>query len=260
MKLSRSSKIVAGLATGAYVLLPLVFIPAWIFFVMLIASSSEYGGEPPPFLIFSTFSVIFPLICLINILHLGLITFYLVHIIRNNAGSDTGRILSGVGLFIMPWLAMPVYYFLYVWPETPPVWASPLAPMLPGTGSGRAAGSPAAPVVEAEVVDQQADVQTVSPAETGGESEPAFQEQPAVEGQPEDGGLPEAEEFPADATMIRPAAWARPQEEEAEPAKKPRRKRVSKAPAEAAPSETEPPSDATMIGLSPLAGGPVDET
>jgi hypothetical protein len=125
MKLTRRAKIAAGIATAIYIGLP--FIVAGIMILMAMAVplfilASEQGGrgEPPEFLFafpFILMSVIFPLQCGFLLLTFGMITFYLAHIIKNRVASDTTRIILAVGLVFMPFIAMPIYYLMHVWPE-----------------------------------------------------------------------------------------------------------------------------------------------
>ena len=124
MTLNRTAKILVGLGTAIVVLFPflmaaLIIMPAFMMPMM-------GGREPDPAIFpvfFSVFFLIFPLMFLFIFLQIGLMVFYIIHIIKNNAASELFRILSGVGLYIMPYLAMPFYYFVYILPETPPDWA-----------------------------------------------------------------------------------------------------------------------------------------
>jgi hypothetical protein len=49
--------------------------------------------------------------------------FYIVHIVKNREGSEVLRILCGLGVYFLPFVAMPVYFFVYVWPEEVASWA-----------------------------------------------------------------------------------------------------------------------------------------
>ncbi len=170
MKLSNPIKILVGLATAIYALFPILLIPIW--FVAVIAAgmgAGAYQGQPPPQFFFLVFSL-FPLIFLVNMLHLILIPFYMIHLIKNGNGRDVYRILLGLGLFYLPWLALPFYFLLYVWPDQPPSWALnlPFSPMpavvptppavkivssQPSQPSETSPGSSSAPVVESAPVD-----------------------------------------------------------------------------------------------------------
>ncbi len=125
MTLNRTAKILVGLGTAIVVLFPFLFMA--LFFIPMFAMPMMAGrSEPDPAFVgifFSAFFLIFPLMFLFVFLQLGMMVFYIVHVIKNNTGSDLLRILLGVGLYIMPYLAMPFYYFVYILPETPPDWA-----------------------------------------------------------------------------------------------------------------------------------------
>jgi hypothetical protein len=119
MKLTQSAKTFIGIGTIWLLVYPVLFILA--FFVTIpFGFMSEGMGD---FFPFSIFSFIFPLHCLTFVLQIGLLIFYLAHIIKNTAASEVLRIILGVGIFFMPYLAMPFYYYLYIWREIPPEWA-----------------------------------------------------------------------------------------------------------------------------------------
>jgi hypothetical protein len=50
--------------------------------------------------------------------------FYLIHVIRNTKADETVRITLGLGNFFMPFIAMPIYFYLFIWLEDPPGWAA----------------------------------------------------------------------------------------------------------------------------------------
>ena len=61
--------------------------------------------------------------CVPVFVRLALQAFYLAHVIRNTAAPDTLRVILGVGVFLLPFIAMSVYYYAYVWRDDPPDWA-----------------------------------------------------------------------------------------------------------------------------------------
>jgi hypothetical protein len=69
--------------------------------------------------------------------------FYLVHVAKNSAAEESVRLVLGLGFFFMTVVAMPVYYYLYIWREAPPHWAAAetVEPSLP-EGTISFAGSP----------------------------------------------------------------------------------------------------------------------
>ena len=128
MQLSRGMKIVIGVATFLVALLPFL-IMAMAFLPMISMSMMDWtqidqtGGLPFPFSFFGSFFLIFPLMMCISFLQMGLMAFYIVHIVKNRAGSEIIRILAGVGLYFLPWFSMPAYFLIYVWPEQVSDWA-----------------------------------------------------------------------------------------------------------------------------------------
>lgn len=131
MKLTRRSKIMAGVATAAYIGLPfiiagLVLLMALAIPMLVLMSEQSGRGEPDALMVmpFLMMGVMFPTLCLLAPLTIGLLVFYLAHIIKNTGASDTTRIILAVGLVFMPMLVMPLYYFMHIWPE-PEAPASP---------------------------------------------------------------------------------------------------------------------------------------
>jgi len=122
MKLNKSIKLLVGGGTFWLFFYPLLFIVIWFLAIsgFMFSSSSE-----SPFSMFSMFDLIFPVHCLTAIMQLVLIGFYLFHIIKNTLVSDTIRVIFGVGIFFVSFIAMPVYYYFFIWKDTPPKWALP---------------------------------------------------------------------------------------------------------------------------------------
>jgi hypothetical protein len=161
MILNKTTKVIVGLATGSYLLLPILYI-VMAMTAMFSAIAGSNQAEPPPIFFAILFSM-FPLICLVNLLHFGVQIFYIIHIIKNKTGNEIYRILSGIGMLIFPWLAAPTYFFIYIWPDDTPEWA--LNP-----------------------VEQREPVPTPAPATYPASEglDPAFEEEPGLE-VPEEG-------------------------------------------------------------------------
>ncbi len=129
MPLSRFIRALIGLGTGVYVLLPFLFaalgllvtfgVPLWLAF------SEWQRGAPPTLVVFPLFifGLTAPVQCLLVPLHFLLTGVYLVHLVKNNVALEVYRILLALGLVFAPVIAMPIYFFLYIWPDTPPAWA-----------------------------------------------------------------------------------------------------------------------------------------
>jgi hypothetical protein len=131
MQLNKLSKILVGLGTLWMILYPLLFMALWLFlvvgmgfssFITINTSQPNLPFFPLPFL---TFFAIFPLHCFTILLQFVLMGFYLIHVVKNTTASESVRIILGIGCFFMPFIAMPVYYYAYIWLETPPAWALP---------------------------------------------------------------------------------------------------------------------------------------
>jgi hypothetical protein len=129
MKLSKPIKVIVGLATAWIVIYPLLFLAIWflmafgIFFSAGFQAAEASEVPPPAMLPFGLFFGIFPVHCLTILLNFALIPFYLIHVIKNTAAAEAVRIILGVGIFFMGFIAMPVYFYLYIWREQPPAWA-----------------------------------------------------------------------------------------------------------------------------------------
>ena len=125
MKLNKTWKIIIGLLTGWTLIYPFLFIFLWFGFMgsFFLSGDPSMMGDEEVLGIMRPFFYIMPIIILSSFVQLGLTIFYLIQIISNKEGSDTMRILIGVGLFVMPYIAMPLHYFVYIFPETPPEWA-----------------------------------------------------------------------------------------------------------------------------------------
>ena len=115
-------KIILGILTAWVVIYPIIFFLAWIVMVFSFASQANQNISEPNGLALLVFPVFFIIICS-AFLQIGLEVFYIVHTIINKVGWDVLRAILGVGLVFFPFVAMPVYYFIYILPETPPRWA-----------------------------------------------------------------------------------------------------------------------------------------
>lgn len=123
MRMSKPIKILLGLLTAWTSLLPLIFIAVWFSTMLLMIGSVEYLTAPENLVVPVIF---FPTVILImcsSFLQIGLTAFYLAHVILNKTGNDILRVVLGIFVFIFPYIAMPVYFFIYILPEYPPQWA-----------------------------------------------------------------------------------------------------------------------------------------
>jgi len=120
MILTQRQKILAGLATAWTLLYPLLFFAVALLLTLGVAVIPvDQQSSGPPVLFFA----IFPLHCLTIVIMLGLMVFYLAHIIKNRSVSDSVRVVFGVGIYLMPYIAMPIYYYFFIWRDDIPGWA-----------------------------------------------------------------------------------------------------------------------------------------
>ncbi len=120
MKLSRPIKLLVAAGTAWIILYPLLFFALWL---SMLGGFMSPATEASPFSIFSIFNILLPVHCLTLIVQLALMGFYLFHVIKNTLASDLVRVFSGIGVFFIPFLAMPAYYIIFILPDQPPVWA-----------------------------------------------------------------------------------------------------------------------------------------
>jgi hypothetical protein len=122
MKLSKPVKIIIGILTLFVVLYPFVIMPAFMFFFMFNFTIPvlETSAVPTIEMIDSFFPLMmafYPLMMCFSGIQLGLQIFYIIHIIKHKALEDTFRILFAIGSFMMPYVAMPIYFIVYLWKE-----------------------------------------------------------------------------------------------------------------------------------------------
>src|SRR5687768_14662280 len=48
---------------------------------------------------------------------MGLMVFYIVHVFRNRALTESARVLWTIVIFMGHFIAMPIYWYLQVWPR-----------------------------------------------------------------------------------------------------------------------------------------------
>ncbi len=124
MKINQPLKIILGVGTlwiVGYHLLS--FVSSWVMLLSIrfpALGSAGFSSLP------SYFSNRMVLGTITAAVGYALVTFYLLHVIKNTAASEVVRIILGVGIFYLPAIAMPVYYYLYILCDRPPAWA--LAP------------------------------------------------------------------------------------------------------------------------------------
>ena len=130
MNISKPVKIVIGLLTLGAVLFPFVIMPVMMM-LLIFGSGFPYFDPHSAYIIpdieaMLPFMMVFYLLMICySLVQLGLQIFYVIHEIKNKALTDTIRILFTIGIFFLPYIAMPIYFFAYLWKDAPEVLVNP---------------------------------------------------------------------------------------------------------------------------------------
>lgn len=95
----------------------------WVFFIVLFTYFARHfptnptTAAAPPDEFFENFNTIFRLQLLFMALWVALLAFYIVHVFRTDRVPADKKALWAVVLFLGNFLAMPVYWYLYMWPK-----------------------------------------------------------------------------------------------------------------------------------------------
>jgi hypothetical protein len=103
-------------------LVALLTLAPWGYFVFffshVMATFSTFpNATQPPDHVFQDFNTIFRLHMMAMALILLLMAFYIVHLFRTDRVPNDKKALWAVVLFLGSLLAMPVYWYLYIWPK-----------------------------------------------------------------------------------------------------------------------------------------------
>ena len=111
--MKKPSKLLLGLATlwpFAY----MIFFFVAVFSTILFMPKAGEGDSGFPLL----FTIIFPLHFLTILSMFALTTFYIVNVFRNDRVEKDKKVLWAIVLFMGNMIAMPVYWYLYIWRES----------------------------------------------------------------------------------------------------------------------------------------------
>jgi len=125
MNISKPVKILIGCLTVLVIVVPFLLVPAFMMFFIFNPGTLFFAPDSAstPFemerTIFPIFMIFYPLMMCDSFIQLGLQVFYLIHEIKNKALDDTYRILFAIGTFFLPYIALPIYFFVYLWKDKP---------------------------------------------------------------------------------------------------------------------------------------------
>ena len=119
MQINKPVKFLIGLITAWYAIYPVfIFINWWLMFKDELGGTADLSPLIDPF---GLMFVLFSIHCATALFQFVLMAFYWTHIIKNKSASDTTRIIFGLGIFFMPFVTMPVYFWFHVWRERPSI-------------------------------------------------------------------------------------------------------------------------------------------
>lgn len=120
MKLNKRSKIALSIATVLEVAFPLLIVLLYllVFFLMPLLLAINPKGEGSIFVFFFIGMLLFSLIIIFfAIFQIVLKILYLAIIIQNKRSTDLVKILFVLGVFYVPYIAMPIYCLVYILKE-----------------------------------------------------------------------------------------------------------------------------------------------
>jgi len=123
MTLSKPLKITIGILTLFVMLFPFlipVFMFFWVFSFSLPLTEIQSAPDPAEVgKIMVPMFIYFAAMMGYAFTQLGLQIFYIIHAIKSKAASETNLILFVLGTFFLPFVAMPIYYILHIWKDSP---------------------------------------------------------------------------------------------------------------------------------------------
>lgn len=109
MELSRVKK----LAIGALTAWPLVYMGVFMlaFFATFFRMAGKHAGAGPP----AMFGTLFAFHCFTMVVIVGLMVFYIVHIVKSTFEKPEMKIIWLILVLMGGMIAMPVYWYMNIW-------------------------------------------------------------------------------------------------------------------------------------------------
>ena len=123
MNISKPVKILIGCLTAFAILFPFIIMPGFMMLFLFgfgfpfVEAQSFTNPSDFPRTMFPMMMLFYPVIMCFSLVQLSLQIFYVIHEIKNKALNDTYRILFALGTFFLPYIAMPIYFFAYLWKD-----------------------------------------------------------------------------------------------------------------------------------------------
>jgi uncharacterized membrane protein YjgN (DUF898 family) len=120
--MSSSSKIFLGVLTLLPFVLIIIYFVAFLSSFMNIIQASHQGNQQAPFPedFFKHFIGLIVLVMVAGLLSLGLLIYYIIHAINNNAIDSNERLVWILIFVFAGMIGFPVYWFMRIW-QTKPV-------------------------------------------------------------------------------------------------------------------------------------------
>lgn len=113
--MSRSSKLFVGILSFLPIALLLVFL--FMFFSMIPEFMKWEGREPDAYEVFSTFMPIVFMSMIMGILSLGLLIFFIIHLVKSKTIDTTERIIWILVLLFAGIIGYPIYWYMRIWKD-----------------------------------------------------------------------------------------------------------------------------------------------
>ena len=109
--MKKSNKIILGILTTWPILYMFIFM-GYIFFSFFLSINSSNPNDIMP-----DFFIIFILHFFTIFMSMGLLIYYVINIFKNDRVKSDQKALWAIILFVGNMIAMPVYFYLFIWKE-----------------------------------------------------------------------------------------------------------------------------------------------
>lgn len=114
--MSRSSKAFIGVLSFLPIVLLIVFL---VMFLRTLPGFVEWDHDPTAQEVISVFGPVFFLGVLMGILSLGLLVFFIIHLVRNKNMDGTERVIWVLVFLFAGLVGYPIYWYMRVWKDGP---------------------------------------------------------------------------------------------------------------------------------------------
>lgn len=116
--MSRNSKLIIGLLSFLPIILLIVL---FIMFLFTIPSISQWNNGYDPTLqeIFTVFGPLFTVGLVMGLLSIGLLVFFIMHLVRNKIMDGTERVIWVLVFLFAGIIGYPIYWYMRVWKDEP---------------------------------------------------------------------------------------------------------------------------------------------